>query len=169
MHRALIGSAVPALCAPADRVFLPAVDPVGSMRTRSHRKHSHLRHYSRLLPGLREQRRLQLAAVVKKPLDCSHMDSCRLLAVHAQERGGLDAESVASLWGVLGAPFFSLLYAYCFHRDLLRIKRIFSFGKAWLVSHFSRLCFPRCPAESKILTCFPCSVVLKSVCNVAHF
>lgn len=100
-------------------------------------------------------------------LNCSHMDFCRLLAVRAQERGR-DAGLLASLWGVRGAPS-SLLYAYCFHGDLLKIKRIFSFGKAWLVSHFSRLCFPWCPAESKILTCFPCSVVLKSVCNVTDF
>lgn len=68
-------------------------------------------------------------------LNCSHMDFCHRPSVRPSVRPPVHWRGAVMLtcWrasgGVLGAPF-SLLSASCFHRDLLRIKRIFSFGKA---------------------------------------
>lgn len=42
-----------------------------------------------------------------------------------------------------------------FSETCWRIKRIFSFGKAWLISHLSLVCFLWCPAEFKYLCVFP--------------
>lgn len=80
-------SSLPSRRVSAECVSLPAVDRVGSLRTCSHGKHSHLRDYSRLLPGLWKQRRLQLAAVVRSCWTVVTLDFCRLPATRAQEKG----------------------------------------------------------------------------------
>lgn len=81
---------------------------------------------------------------------------CHLLAIHAHRRWAVMLSGIASLLGV-----FEVLpsHFYCKHtiftETCWRIKRIFSFEKAWLISHLSIVCFLWCPAEFKYLCVFP--------------
>ena len=143
-----------------EHFYLTSVDRVGSLCTRPHRKHCHLCNYPGLFLGLWKQWWLQLAAVVK---GITELLSHGLLVIsrpsaHTGDRAVM-LSSGAGLSGV-----FQVLpsHLYCKHtiftETCWRIKRIFSFGGAWLISHLSLVCFLWCPADFKIFMCFSCSV-----------
>lgn len=147
-------------CLLTEHFCLTSVDRVGSLCTRPHRKHCHLCNYPGLFLGLWKQRWLQLAAVVK---GITELLSHGLLVIsrpsaHTGDRAVM-LSSGAGLSGV-----FQVLpsHLYCKHtiftETCWRIKRIFSFGGAWLISHLSLVCFLWCPADFKIFMCFSCSV-----------
>ena len=143
-----------------EHFYLTSVDRVGSLCTRPHRKHCHLCNYPGLFLGLWKQWWLQLAAVVK---GITELLSHGLLVIsrpsaHTGDRAVM-LSSGAGLSGV-----FQVLpsHLYCKHtiftETCWRIKRIFSFGGAWLISHLSLVYFLWCPADFKIFMCFSCSV-----------
>lgn len=95
----------------------------------------------------------------KESLNSRHMDFLSCLGCPCTGDRAVMLSSGAGLSGV-----FQVLpsHLYCKHtvftETCWRIKRIFSFGGAWLISHLSLVCFLWCPADFKIFMCFSCSV-----------
>lgn len=80
-------------------------DLLGRVCARAYREYRHLCHHPRIFLGLWQQRRLQLAAVVKGRSENYPQASCHAVAIHTNERMGNKRSSVASLLSILDAPF----------------------------------------------------------------
>lgn len=95
----------------------------------------------------------------KESLNSCHMDFLSFLSrPRTQETGQWCWAVEQASRGVPGAPFSLYCKHTIFTETCWRIKWIFSFGGAWLISHLSLVCFLWCPAEFKIFMCFSCSV-----------
>lgn len=76
-------------------------------------------------------------------------------SMHTGE-GAAMLNGIASLLGVFWVlPFHFYCKHTIFTETCWRIKSIFSFRKAWLISHLPVVCFLWCPADFKYLCVFP--------------